>query len=175
MGEDKSLLPFGGFSTLTQFQFSRLTPLFQSVHVNAKEDKFNAQFPLIKDISSDVYSPMVALFSILSNFKNSYVFCLSVDTPFVGLNEIGKLYKNLENYDAIIPQCDGTRHPLCGFYHTRIAPKILELIEKDIHKIGALLNQIDTLHVEFENGESFYNLNTPEHFQNAKQMAISNA
>ncbi len=42
MGEDKSLLPFGGFSTFEQFQYNRLCNLFTQVYVSTKSaEKFN--------------------------------------------------------------------------------------------------------------------------------------
>jgi len=42
MGEDKSLLPFGGYSSLAQFQYVRLSKLFTHVSISTKTaDKFD--------------------------------------------------------------------------------------------------------------------------------------
>jgi len=37
MGEDKSLLPFSSFKTLTEFQLSRLSKIFKNVYISTKE------------------------------------------------------------------------------------------------------------------------------------------
>ena len=36
MGEDKALLPFGGYPTLTQFQYIKLRKNFQNIYISAK-------------------------------------------------------------------------------------------------------------------------------------------
>ena len=83
MGQDKSLLPFRGFPTLTHYQVARLAPLFSALHVSTKTDKFDGAFSLIQDNTQETFSPMVALASLLEHFSDTYVFCLSVDTPLV--------------------------------------------------------------------------------------------
>ena len=39
MGEDKALLAFGEFPTLTQFQLNKLQKIFKNVHQNKNEDE----------------------------------------------------------------------------------------------------------------------------------------
>jgi len=54
MGEDKSLLPFGSFSTLTEFQLNRLQKMFKNIYISCKKSSkfdFNADF--IEDISQN--------------------------------------------------------------------------------------------------------------------------
>ena len=70
MGSDKSLLPFGAFPTLTQYQLSRFKHHFSSLHVSCKtKDKFDFEASFIED--NPLYpesSPLVALGSILEHF-----------------------------------------------------------------------------------------------------------
>ncbi|HHO65163.1 MAG TPA: molybdenum cofactor guanylyltransferase, partial [Epsilonproteobacteria bacterium] len=81
MQEDKALLPFGGYPTLAAYQHDRLKSMFQTVYLSGKSDKFNIDAPVLLD-SSDIYSPMVGLYSVLTQIK-SEAFILSVDSPFV--------------------------------------------------------------------------------------------
>lgn len=166
MGKDKSLLPFKGHKTLTEYQLSRLSPLFKSVHVSIKDDKFDFEADFIKD-SGEVYSPMVALGKILSHFKTSHVFILSVDAPFVSDREIKKLFLHINNFHIIIPQTPSHKHPLCGFYATSLAKKCEELAKKDMHKIGLLKDFAKVKYVKFENETPFTNLNYMDEYEKA--------
>lgn len=161
MGQDKSLLPFRGYKTLTHFQHARLLPLFKSLYVSTKVDKFNEEFSLILDDSQDIFSPMVALASVLENFKDTYLFCLSVDAPFVEKEQIQKLWDAAlkTKAKAIIPRDPDTRHPLCGLYHSSLAKKARELANTQNHKLGLLLEKDSSHFVDFKDSSPFANLN----------------
>lgn len=167
MGADKSLLPFGEFDTLCEYQVSRLTPLFKSLHVSTKENKFDFKANLILD-KNQIHSPMIALEKILSNFENTHVFILSVDTPFVDKAQIQNLYMYTQNFDIIIPKTPSHTHQLCGFYHTSLASTCKELISKNIHKIKELYRCLHVKYVEFQNEEPFMNLNYTHEYEKAK-------
>ncbi|NLC28172.1 MAG: molybdenum cofactor guanylyltransferase MobA [Campylobacteraceae bacterium] len=161
MGQDKSLLPFRGHKSLTHFQYARLLPLFESLYISTKIDKFGKAFPLILDDYKDVFSPMVALASVLEAFKDTYIFCLSVDAPFVEKEQIQKLWNAaLETKaKAIIPQDANTKHPLCGLYHSSLAKKAREFATTQNHKLSFLLEKNTTCFVDFEDSAPFANLN----------------
>ena len=44
MGEDKSLLPFGTYTTLAEYQHAKLSKLFYKVYLSAKKNKFIFKF-----------------------------------------------------------------------------------------------------------------------------------
>jgi len=81
MGQDKTLLPFGGFETLTHYQVAKFSKVFDEVFVSSKFEKFNPPLKLIKDESSEDYSPMLALYCVLKSFDHS-VFIIPADMPF---------------------------------------------------------------------------------------------
>ena len=167
MGQDKSLLPFSKYPTLTHYQVARLKPLFKSLHVSTKEDKFDGKFALILDKDDGVFSPMVALASILENFKDSYVFCLSVDAPLVKEEQIKLLWEVAQKTpnSAIIPRDSNSKHPLCGFYHSCLAPIARELAHEDNHKLGFLLQKCGATYVDFKDPTPFTNLNHPHEYE----------
>lgn len=172
MGNDKALLPFSGFPTLTQYQLHRLTPLFQSVHVSTKtKDKFDFEASFIEDITTyNEHSPLVALLGILRKFETP-VMILSVDTPFVDDAIYKKLFTHLnENTDAIIATSPSCSHQLCAIYSPKIQAKIALMLDKGEHKIRTLLQQINTIFVPFERDEPFLNLNTPADYEKAKEL-----
>ena len=56
MGRDKTLLPFGGFATLTHYGAHKFGRIFERVFVSSKFDKFNPPLPLIQDVSPEEFS-----------------------------------------------------------------------------------------------------------------------
>ena len=56
MGRDKTLLPFGGFATLTHYGAHKFGRIFERVFVSSKFDKFDPPLPLIKDADADEIS-----------------------------------------------------------------------------------------------------------------------
>lgn len=172
MGRDKALLPFGDFPTLTEFQVNRLTPWFDTLHVSIKDPKFDFPVKLIEDAPNQASSPMVALASILSHFQDTYVFVISVDTPFVTQKEIQMLLDHTGTADAIIAKDPTQRHPLCGLYHTGLAKEVQALVKDDSHKLGQLLESIHTTYVTFSDEKPFFNLNHPHEYEEASQCKI---
>ena len=56
MGEDKALLPFAEFNTLTEFQLTRLKKIFKTVYISCKDKtlfEFDANF--IEDYKNRFY------------------------------------------------------------------------------------------------------------------------
>ncbi|HEY9190437.1 MAG TPA: NTP transferase domain-containing protein, partial [Sulfurovum sp.] len=53
MGEDKALLPFGPYRSLAEFQYHRLSSLFETVYISAKKHKFDFSCRVIEDIHQE--------------------------------------------------------------------------------------------------------------------------
>ena len=56
MGRDKTLLPFGGFATLTHYGAHKFGRIFERVFVSSKFEKFDPPLPLVKDVSPEEIS-----------------------------------------------------------------------------------------------------------------------
>ncbi|WP_314040454.1 molybdenum cofactor guanylyltransferase [Campylobacter showae] len=56
MGRDKTLLPFGGFATLTHYGAHKFGRIFERVFVSSKFEKFNPPLPIIKDADTEEIS-----------------------------------------------------------------------------------------------------------------------
>jgi len=170
MGSDKALLPFGSFATLTQFQLDRHKNNFASLHVSCKtKEKFDFKADFIEDTKEfDEYSPLIALYSILKEFKTP-VCILSVDTPFVTLEVYEKLFTCKEDFDVVIANSPFGSHQLCAIYSPSILPILKDHIQKNNHKIRNMLSRVKTRYVDFENDEIFTNLNNHEDYKKANK------
>ncbi|MEA2027889.1 MAG: molybdenum cofactor guanylyltransferase MobA [Campylobacterota bacterium] len=166
MGEDKSLLPFGGCESMSEYQYHKLSQIFSNVYISCKDNKFDFDAPLILDSYSQS-SPLVGLISIFEYLESDELFILSVDAPFVDIDIIKKLYLVCNHYDAIIAKTPSGTQPLCGIYRRSILPKAKEFLAQDNHKLNFLLKSTNTVFVEFESDEQFMNLNHPHEYQKA--------
>lgn len=170
MGEDKSLLPFAGFSTLTEFQYSRLSKIFQNVYISCKDkNKFNFNANFIEDEKNlDTFAPTLGFVSAFKKLKEEMFFAISVDSPFISLQEIEKiLFSDKTSYDASIAKTNAGIQPMCGVYHNSLESSFVKMLNQNNHKLGFLLKNSKTNYVYFEDEKPFLNLNHPHEYQEA--------
>ncbi|WP_297441600.1 molybdenum cofactor guanylyltransferase MobA [Sulfurimonas sp.] len=173
MGEDKALLPFADFDTLTQYQYNRLSKLFSNVYISCKDkSKFHFPAAFIEDAKGlDIYAPTLGFVTAFKELKEERFFALSVDSPFVGEDEIQKLLlSNNTNVNAVIAQTQEGMQPLCGIYSRTLLPKFEKMLDENNHKLGLLLKNTNTTFVYFDNKNAFANLNHPNEYQEALKI-----
>lgn len=166
MEQDKTLMEFGEFGDLAHFQFAKMSEIFKSVFISAKSQKFDPPLPVLTD-KFDEFSPMVAVYSILKNFKNDKVFIIPCDMPFVEISTIYELYESSQDCDICVASDEFRQHNLCGFFDTGITKKALNLYENNNHKIANLLNSVKFKAVKFANSEQFHNINDENDYKKA--------
>lgn len=165
MGEDKSLLAFSSNLNIIQYQYHRLSKIFSSTYISSKVDKFNFKASIILDFN-DIYSPMVALYSILKQFDDK-VFIITVDNPFITQNTIEKLINNSSNHDITIANTPLKMHSLCGIFSVKLLKQIKINLNNNMHKIGYLIKNNSTKIIDFEYEDEFLNINTQKDYQEA--------
>ncbi|WP_300365992.1 molybdenum cofactor guanylyltransferase MobA [Hydrogenimonas sp.] len=167
MGQDKALLPFGGFPSLAEYQYRRLLPLFSNVYISAKRNKFSFDAPMILDApASDFFAPTAGLLTVYETLASDF-FAISVDTPFVDetvIEGVVSLYER-EKADAVIARSPGGTHPMCGIYTMTLLPLLKQMIEEGNHRLNHLLGIADTRFVDFPDDELFFNMNTPAEYR----------
>jgi len=169
MGEDKSLLPFGGYPTLAQFQYTRLQALFSRVSISAKNrEKFGFDAEFIDDPEGADFAPTAGFVSAFRNIPDDRIMVLSVDTPFVDQRVFQALIdSDSPEADAVIAKTAGGVHPMCGIYHRSLLGEFERMLEEKDHRLGKLLGSSKTVYVEFPEEEPFANLNHPHEYQEA--------
>jgi len=173
MGEDKALLPFASYKTLTQFQYTRLKKIFKDVYISCKNsNKFDFKADFIEDgEDKNIYAPTVGFIAAFTMLQVEKIFVLSVDTPFVTEDVIQKLCdEDSANVDAVIAQTQEGIQPMCGIYHRSLVNEFEKMQEKNSHKLGFLLKNADTKYVLFQKSEAFFNLNHPHEYQKALSL-----
>ena len=170
MGEDKALLPFGGFSSLTEFQLNKLQKIFKNVYISCKnKNKFDFQAEFIEDMKTEnIYAPSIGFLTSFRSLSCEKFFAISVDTPFISKDIIYALVsQDSIDVEATIATLYNKPQPMCGIYHISLEKKFLTMLETDTHKLGCLLKNSITIYVNFENETSFLNLNNPQDYAQA--------
>ena len=170
MGEDKALLPFSGFTTLTEFQLSHLSKIFKTVYISCKDkNKFDFEANFIEDLKTDsVFAPTAGFVTIFKELQDESFFALSVDSPFISEIEILKIIEQDSlHVDATIAKTKSGIQPMCGVYHRSLENKFIHMLKNNNHKLGFLLKNSNTAFIDFEDEEPFLNLNTPDEYQQA--------
>ena len=173
MGEDKSLLPFGGFNTLTQFQLSHLSKIFKTVYISCKDkSKFNFKASFIEDVKTDgIFAPTAGFVAIYKELKEDSFFALSVDAPFVTPLEIKKIIDaDKKNSDATIAKTALATQPMCGIYHRSLENEFIQMLQENNHKLGFLLKNSHTTFVNFDDEKPFLYLNHPDEYKAALKL-----
>ncbi len=173
MGEDKSLLPFGNFDTLTQFQLHKLSKIFKTVYISCKtKDKFDFDANFIEDIKTkNIHAPTAGFIAIYQKLKENSFFALSVDAPFISQQEIEKIIDaDAIQMDATIAKTDFGIQPMCGIYHRSLEDKFTQMLKDDNHKLGYLLKNSNTVFVNFDDEKPFLNLNHPHEYKEAQRL-----
>jgi len=173
MKEDKALLPFAGFSTLTQYQYSRLCKIFTNVYISCKnKNKFDFQANYIQDIKTDnVFAPTVGFVSVFKKLNPDSFFAISVDAPFVSEKEINELvFRDKKSIDATIAKTEFGIEPMCGIYHRSLEKDFNKMLKDDNHKLGFLLKSSKTIFIHFKKEKNFLNLNNPDEYKEALQL-----
>ncbi|MCI0501290.1 MAG: molybdenum cofactor guanylyltransferase MobA [Epsilonproteobacteria bacterium] len=168
MGEDKSLLPFQNEKTLIEYQHKKLSKIFQNIYISSKVDKFDFPCKIIYD-ENEIYSPMVALQSILQSLQDDKVFIVTVDVPLLEEATIRQIISGSDNNQFDVTICKDTNktHNLIGVFSKNILEQINMMLAENNHKINTLLTQKIKLQIiSFEDNRQFMNINTKEDYLN---------
>ncbi len=166
MGEDKSLLPFGGYETLAKYQYERLQPYFKETYLSAKK---RTKFPFSTKIIEDnpayrISTPFVALISAFEELDSQFIAFLSVDVPFFSHREFHTMYNKLHGNGVVAVSPRGIE-PLCAIYSRAILPHLKELVEMRKLRFADLFEKIAIKKVTFDDEKLFANLNTKEEYE----------
>lgn len=170
MGEDKALLPFSNFKTLTEFQYERLKKIFQNVYISCKDkNKFDFDADFIEDNKTNLTSaPTSGFCAVFDKLKCNSFFAISVDSPFINIDIIDKIIKaDKGSCDATIAKTNMGAQPLCGIYHSSLKNKFKDMLKLQEHKLGLLLKNSKTVYVYFDDEKPFLNLNYPHEYKKA--------
>ena len=181
MGEDKALKPFLG-RPLIQRVIERLSPLADEMIVTtnrpAEYEFLNTS--LVPDLKPG-RGALGGLYTAIASAKHEFVAVAACDMPFVSKSFFESASRLMveEEADVVIAKTDEGYEPFHALYRRETCLSAIEAaIAADQWKVIAWFPQVkvktllpDEVKVFDPSGLCFWNLNTPEEFAQAEEMA----
>jgi molybdopterin-guanine dinucleotide biosynthesis protein A len=183
MGEDKALKTFLG-RPLIQRVVERLSLVADELIVttNRPDDYAFLKLPLISDLKPG-RGALGGLYTAIASASNPIVAVVACDMPFASttLLEAATRLMVEEATDVVIAKSEEGFEPLHAVYRRETClPAIEAAIEADQWKVVAWFSQVKIRVLTSEeikrydpSGLAFWNVNTPEEFAKAEEMAKS--
>lgn len=174
-GKDKALASFNE-KTFLEYLIDEFK-YYGDLYLSGPIYKYNFLKEII--ILEDTFQnkgPMTGIYEILKNSKTDWNFIVAVDMPFIDLEFLDPLVKNIEeDYEAIIYLDGEQKNPLCALYHRDIVPKLEYHLKNNKLQMMAFL---DTLKVKYipihsSNRNKLLNINTLEDYKKLEKIVFA--
>jgi molybdenum cofactor guanylyltransferase len=180
MGTNKALLKINEKSNIERIR-DELAGQFSDILL-VTNDPETYDFLGLK-MASDYYTgkgPLAGIHAGLEASPYDVNVVVACDMPFIS-GELAKyLAESCSGYDAVIPVIDGVQNPLFAAYDKKVAAIAAQKIENGRLAIKAMLDELNVLYLSKEQlakfceqslDRTFFNMNQPEEYENAKKWA----
>lgn len=182
MGQPKMSLDFGGTPLLTRIVIELKRRFDEIVIVAAPDLSTTPGVPIagVKVIHDEeaFQGPLEALRRGLLALEHDVAFACSVDLALLNAYVADALVGQLEDFDAVIPEVGGKLQPLHAVYRRRCANAIESLAAKGERRLTANATAVNARRVPEQELlaldpllRSFFNVNTPEDYARALELA----
>ncbi|MBQ6593013.1 MAG: NTP transferase domain-containing protein [Solobacterium sp.] len=159
-GAAKGLLALGEYTFIERILHT--VQLFDRIRISANTHDYDALgYPVIPDAVQDC-GPMGALYTALMDADTEHVFTVPCDTPLLKRDTIVRMYRMLDDQDAVILRTAGRIHPTIGIYRKRILPVVEKQVREKDYRMRSLLEKIRTAYCDTDNPWETMNINTPD-------------
>ena len=182
MGEDKARKLFLG-KPLIQRVIERLAPIADELIVTTNRPAdyvFLSSMRLVPDLKPG-RGPLGGLYTAIAFTSHPYVAVAACDMPFASKNFFESAHRLLvqEEADVVIAKADEGYEPFHALYRRETClPAIEAALDADLWKVIAWFPQVNVRTLspgelkQFDpSGLCFWNVNTPEEFSQAEQLA----
>jgi molybdopterin-guanine dinucleotide biosynthesis protein A len=182
MGQAKAALDFGGMPLLTRIVIE-LEWWFDEIVIVAapkSEGLPRIEIPGLKIVHDETAfaGPLDALRRGLNALDHGVAFACSCDLPMLNSDVAADLVAMLDDFDAVIPEVGGKLQPLHAVYRKGCANAIESLAVGGEKRLTASASAINARKVAEEEVRkldpqltSFFNVNTPEDYRRALELA----
>ena len=179
-GQDKSQVKLKG-KILIDYILSEIIDEFnETLIVTNKTINFmeSEKITIIKDFKEGL-GPLGGVLSAMkwikkNNKKYNWISTFPSDTPFFTKKELKKFYKNIqiEKNKLFFIKNNKTRHNIFGLWSLELMDQLESDLLKGERKVEFWANSIgvSTINVECQNFDPFFNINTKEDLEKAKEI-----
>ena len=180
MGQDKALLPFMG-TTMLDYILEQVKGLGEETLIitNQPQNYGDFAYPLFSDVISNV-GALGGLYSAIYHAQHEYVLVLGCDMPFINRGFLDYMLELALDFDVVIPRMEpnGFAEPFRAIYKQSCLEPVKVAIDSGQRRVISFFDAVNVRYIEGDEIErfdpeyrSFFNVNTPEDFARAEQMA----
>jgi molybdenum cofactor guanylyltransferase len=181
MGRDKALVPLGGLP-LIQHVLARVMPYGDEILITTNNPAAYARFGL--RVAQDDHpgaGALPGLHTALRAAQGETVLVVACDMPFIRPALLEHLLALAPQADVVVPRRGGRYEPLLAVYNRPTClPAIEAALDAGERRLISFYPQVDVHPVKAQQwtpfdpeGESFFNVNTPENLRLAETMLKS--
>ena len=177
-GEDKSQVKLGG-KLLIDYILSEIIEEFKEILLvsNSSIDfKHSEKILVIEDIKKNL-GPLGGVLTAMKWVKDNnkdykWISTFPADTPFFKCSILQKFFQDIQPEESklFFIKSNNTRHNIFGLWSIDLMDKLEEDLNKGERKVEVWANSIGvkTINIEFQNEDPFFNINTKEDLEKAK-------
>ncbi len=161
-------MPLKSYSSLLEYQYSRLLKLFKQVIISAKKSyELNAPYLLEKE--GGLFSPLFGIHNAFLTLQTPYIFFIPIDTPLVSFESI-KALCGVKNFSVVYAKSPTKEHYLISLWHQSILNALNYALKTQNYRLSNLIKNASSTAIHFDKEEEFLNLNTLKDYELAVQI-----
>lgn len=165
---NKALMPFESYSSLLEYQYTRLLKLFKKVIISAKKS-YELNAPYLLERESDLFSPLFGIYNAFLTLQTPYIFFIPIDTPLVSFESI-KALCGIKNFSVVYAKSPTKEHYLISLWHQNNLNALSYALKTQNYRLSDLVKNTSSIAMHFNKEEEFLNLNTLKDYELAVQI-----
>jgi len=173
---DKGLVLLQG-QPMVRHVIERFAPQVDEMLINANRSIAEYEafgYPVIRDQIDGFAGPLAGLQAGLMHAEHPLVATVPCDSPFLPLDLVARLQKNLEaqNADLAVARTMDQPHPVFALVRRSLLPHLASFLQAGGRKIDAWYASLKAIEVAFDDkADAFRNINTAEELKQADVAA----
>ncbi|GAA9319487.1 molybdenum cofactor guanylyltransferase MobA [Helicobacter pylori] len=165
---NKALMPFESYSSLLEYQYTRLLKLFKKVIISAKKS-YELNAPYLLERESDLFSPLFGIYNAFLTLQTPYIFFIPIDTPLVSFESI-KALCGIKNFSVIYAKSPTKEHYLISLWHQNNLNALSHALKTQNYRLSVLVKNTSSIAMHLDKEGEFLNLNTLKDYELAVQI-----
>ncbi len=161
-------MPLKSYSSLLEYQYSRLLKLFKKVIISAKKS-YELNAPYLLEREGDLFSPLVGIYNAFLTLQTPYIFFIAVDAPLVSFESI-KALCGVKNFSVVYAKSPTKEHYLISLWHQSTLNALFYALKTQNYRLSDLIKNASSTAIHFNQEEEFLNLNTLKDYELAVQI-----
>ncbi|GAA8516987.1 molybdenum cofactor guanylyltransferase MobA [Helicobacter pylori] len=165
---NKALMPFESYSSLLEYQHTRLLKLFKKVIISAKKS-YELNAPYLLERESDLFSPLFGIYNAFLTLQTPYIFFIPIDTPLVSFESI-KALCGIKNFSVVYAKSPTKEHYLISLWHQNNLNALSHALKTQNYRLSVLVKNTSSIAMHLDKEGEFLNLNTLKDYELAVQI-----